>query len=78
MEDPITSTADELANEIELALAESSEDVRVRAWRLDQFLSLGFGLVDASALAASGADVGRARWLIRHGCETRLASRILV
>ena len=78
MEDPITSTADELALEIELALAEAREDVRVRAWRLDQFLSLGFGLVDASALAASDADVGRARWLIGHGCATQLARRILV
>lgn len=77
MED-ITTIADELALEIELALAEGCEDIRVRAWRLDQFLTLGFGLVDASALAASRADVGEARSLIRRGCSTALATRILV
>jgi hypothetical protein len=77
VDDPIAITADDLALEIELALTEGSEDIRVRAWRLDQFLELGFGLVDSSTLAASSADIGEARRLIAHGCAPALASRIL-
>jgi hypothetical protein len=72
------TTADELALEIELALAEGREDIRVRAWRLDRFLTLGFALVDASLLAASGADVGKASALIARGCAPQVAARILI
>ena len=72
------TTPDELALEIELALAEGSEDIRVRAWRLDQLLRLGFELVDACALAATCTDVGAARSLVSRGCTHRLATRILL
>lgn len=77
-DEPITATTDDLTRQIEIALVGPTEDTRVRAWRLDQFLALGFGLVDSSCLAASDADVAGARGLIARGCPPHLATRILV
>jgi hypothetical protein len=53
------------------------EDRRIAQWRFDQFHSLGFGSVEASLLAASDADLHRARSLVAAGCPLHLALKIL-
>jgi hypothetical protein len=53
------------------------EDRRVAQWRFDQLQSLGFDDEQASLLAASGADLHRARSLVGAGCPLHLALRIL-
>ena len=53
------------------------EDRRIAQWRFDQFHSLGFGPVEAALLAASDADLHRARSLVAAGCPLHLALKIL-
>jgi hypothetical protein len=53
------------------------ERLRVRHWRRDEFLALGFPLSDASALAKSPADLSTSRKLIAAGCPHPTAFRIL-
>jgi len=53
------------------------EDDRVARWRFDQFSSLGFGNEEAWLLAASDADLHRARSLVAAECPLYLALRIL-
>jgi hypothetical protein len=53
------------------------ERLRIRHWRRDQFLELGFALSDAAALAKSSADLNRTRKLIAAGCAHTLAFRIV-
>lgn len=53
------------------------ETLRVRDWRRDQFLELGFTLSDAEALAKSSADLHQARKLVSAGCERATAFRIV-
>jgi hypothetical protein len=53
------------------------ERLRVRHWRRDEFLQLGFPLSDAAALAKSAADLGVTRKLIAAGCPHPTAFRIL-
>jgi len=55
-----------------------SEDDRVARWRLEQFDSLGFDVVEAALLADSGVDLHRARQLVAAGCPLRTAARILL
>jgi len=47
-------------------------------WRAEQFRQLGFNEAQASELAASPADLGQARYLLRSGCGQRLALAILL
>jgi hypothetical protein len=53
------------------------ERLRVRLWRREQFLGLGFTLSDSAALAKSGADLEEARKLIARGCGHATAFRIM-
>jgi hypothetical protein len=53
------------------------EDGHVARWRFDQFTALGFGIEEAGVLAASDADLHRARSLVGAGCPLHLALRIL-
>jgi hypothetical protein len=53
------------------------EQLRVRHWRRDEFIELGFTLSDASALAKSTADLTLGRQLIAAGCPHPTAFRIL-
>jgi hypothetical protein len=54
------------------------EEVDVFRWRADQFRELGFDEAEASDLAASTADLGQARYLLRKGCPPPLALAILL
>lgn len=67
------------AKKIEKPLGRETRDerVRVRHWRRDQFMELGFSLSDASALAKSPADLGETRKLIATGCEQATVFRIV-
>ncbi|MFN2466816.1 MAG: hypothetical protein ABR521_01590 [Gaiellaceae bacterium] len=47
-------------------------------WRIDQFERLGFSEIEASDLAESDADLGRARHLHATGCSSTLALEILL
>jgi hypothetical protein len=53
------------------------ERLRVRHWRRDQFMELGFSSSDAAALAKSPADLGETRKLIAAGCSHRTVFRIV-
>jgi hypothetical protein len=53
------------------------ERLRVRRWRREQFLGLGFTLSDSAALARSAADLEEARRLIARGCTHPTAFRIM-
>jgi hypothetical protein len=53
------------------------ERLRVRLWRREQFLGLGFSLSDSAALARSAADLQEARNLISCGCAHSTAFRIM-
>lgn len=60
-----------------LRVAVKDERLRVRHWRRDQFIELGFALSDASKLAKSPADLGEARKLIAAGCDLPTVFRIV-
>jgi hypothetical protein len=53
------------------------ERLRVRRWRREQFIGLGFSLSEAVALARSAADLHEARKLISCGCAHATALRIM-
>jgi hypothetical protein len=53
------------------------ERLRVRRWRREQFLELGFTSSDAVALARSSADVHETRKLLESGCKHGLAFRLV-
>jgi hypothetical protein len=53
------------------------ERLRVRFWRREQFLELGFTTSEARVLAKSSADVHETRRLIEAGCERRTAFRLV-
>jgi hypothetical protein len=53
------------------------ERLRVRIWRRERFLELGFTLADSAALARSDADVHEARKLVQAGCSHPLAFRLV-
>jgi hypothetical protein len=53
------------------------ERLRVRRWRREQFLVLGFTSSDAVALARSAADVHETRKLLQSGCKHGLAFRLV-
>jgi hypothetical protein len=57
----------------------SEEERRVRLWRIDQLLALGFAHADAEALAADrGVDLSAARRLVAGlGCPPDTAARVL-
>jgi hypothetical protein len=54
-----------------------SETDDVFRWRAEQFRQLGFDEGEAHDLAASGADLGQARYLLGSGCAPPLALTIL-
>jgi hypothetical protein len=54
------------------------EESDVFRWRAAQFRQLGFEEAQARELAASTADLGQARSLLRSGCPPRLALEILL
>ena len=60
-----------------MARSQRDERLRIRHWRRDQFLSLGFPLSDAAALAKSPADLAQTRKLIAAGCAHQTAFRIV-
>jgi hypothetical protein len=53
------------------------ERLRVRFWRREQFLELGFTPSEARVLAKSSADVHETRRLIELGCERSTAFRLV-
>jgi hypothetical protein len=53
------------------------ERLRIRHWRRDRFMELGFTLSDAAALAKSPADIHEARKLVSAGCTHATAFRIV-
>jgi hypothetical protein len=53
------------------------ERLRVRFWRREQFLELGFTTSEARVLAKSSADVHETRRLIESGCEPSTAFRLV-
>jgi hypothetical protein len=56
--------------------AEAAERLRIRRWRFEQFVELGFAESDAEALAEATVDLGIMRRLIGAGCPRATASRI--
>jgi hypothetical protein len=54
-----------------------SEADDVFRWRAEQFRQLGFDEGEAHDLAASGADLGQACYLLGSGCAPPLALTIL-
>jgi hypothetical protein len=54
------------------------EDARVRRWRREQFLAMGFAPVEARRLTALAIDLGDMRRLIAAGCPLETARRILL
>jgi hypothetical protein len=56
----------------------SAEQLNVRCWRLDQFISLGFDTLPPAALADAAVDLAQARRLLALGCPPETASRILI
>jgi hypothetical protein len=59
------------------ALRLRNEQLRIRHWRRDEFVELGFTLSDATARAKSTADLTVGRKLIAAGCPHTTAFRIL-
>jgi hypothetical protein len=57
---------------------DSIEEHRVRRWRLDQFIALGFGHAVAAMMTASPVDLAGARKLVASGCPLETAARILL
>jgi hypothetical protein len=53
------------------------ERLRIRHWRRDQFMELGFPVSDAAMLAKSGADLHETRSLLAAGCAHKTALRIV-
>jgi hypothetical protein len=53
------------------------ERLRIRHWRRDRFMELGFLHSDASALAKSQADLHETRALLAAGCAHGIAFRIV-
>ena len=53
------------------------EELRVRHWRTEQFIQLGFTSSDARTLARSGADLTATRALIARGCDPATAFRVV-
>lgn len=60
------------------AAEQSAEELNVRRWRLDQFISLGFDSLRAAVMAESTVDLAQARKLVALGCPRETASRILI
>ena len=54
-----------------------TEEGRVRVWRFEEFLRLGFGTSAAIVLVDTGADLGLARRLISLGYPQRSVHAIL-
>jgi hypothetical protein len=61
----------------ELARRVRDERLRVRLWRRERFVELGFTVSEAAALARSTADLHEARKLISCGCAHSTAVRIM-
>jgi hypothetical protein len=57
---------------------ESLEEHRVRRWRLDQFVALGFSHALAATMTASPVDLAAARKLVAAGCPLETAAQILL
>lgn len=55
-----------------------SSSERILAWRLLQFIRLGFQLEQAEALARSRVDHHRVRRMIEAGCPPEVALQIVV
>jgi hypothetical protein len=64
--------------EVDACPAESKEDARVRAWRYEQFVGLGFHAVAAARLAYAPVDLNAARRLVGLGCPIATAADILL
>jgi hypothetical protein len=53
------------------------ERLRIRHWRRERFMGLGFSHADASALAKSDADLHLTGDLLAAGCAHEIAFRIV-
>lgn len=53
-----------------------SEGEKVRQWRENEFLRLGYHTAEAFWLASTDADLALVRRLIEQGCAPDLAARI--
>ncbi len=64
-----------------MQLVEHDADVelaRLEAWRLSQFLEVGYTKHRAEQLVHAEVDWHRACWLLANGCDQRTAMRILL
>jgi hypothetical protein len=52
------------------------EELRVRDWRLEQLMRLGYSHEMAFSLVAADADYHLIDWLLERGCSLELAARI--
>jgi hypothetical protein len=58
--------------------AQATERLRIRRWRFEQFVRLGFTESDSAVLAKTTVGVAMVRRLISAGCPTETASRIVL
>ena len=64
---------------MQLAENKADEPARVDAWRLQQFLQVGYKQHRAEQLASRpDVDLHLACWLIANGCDQKTALRILL
>jgi hypothetical protein len=76
-DDTTTLQPDEQAMVETLVTEPRNEDERVRAWRAEQFVRLGYDLELAEELAGTTIDWHDADRFIRSGCSLELAVAIL-
>ena len=57
---------------------DAMERLKVKRWRFEQFVELGFTESDSVTLAAAAVDIGLVRRLIGAGCPPDMASRIVL
>jgi hypothetical protein len=56
----------------------TTEQERVRGYRLEQYLRMGFDVEQAEAFSRENVDWHEVEQLLLHGCTHRLALRILL
>jgi hypothetical protein len=75
---PSSQIIDYVEPEEDTLPAETDEEIRVRAWRYEQFTRLGFDAVASARLAHEPVDLNVARRLVGNGCPLGIAVEILL
>jgi hypothetical protein len=77
--DPLSDVDETEQIQLLAELHQSDESQRIRVWRIDQFVNLGFDFARATTMADdSRIDLAQARRLVASGCPLETASRILL